>query len=178
MRPLTGGATPGGWSVTAEGTAFFVANDSVHPALRHEIMHLLSWRMWRTPGVAWLSEGVASVAGGQCRGWSFDDVAAALDRDHRPVPLDSLGDFVFAGETGAAYYLESASVVSFIDRTYGRRRLREFWRTGGFGGIERSLGVTRGSRTPLARRRRPPPPARVLADDVARDPRPRLRVAT
>jgi hypothetical protein len=143
MRPLTG------------------ANDSVRPALRHELMHLLSWRLWGTPGGVWLSEGVASVAAGSCRGWSFDDVAAALDRAGRLVAFDELRQrFIFAGEAGAARYLQSASVVAYIERVHGRRRLRAFWSTGGFGGSEHSLGVGAAVlearwRADVARRRTP-----------------------
>jgi hypothetical protein len=141
MRPLTS-STPGGWSETGEGTAFFVANDSIQPALRHEIMHLLSWRLWGPPAGIWLSEGVASVAGGSCRGYGFAQVAAAMDHAGRLVPFDSVRhQFVFAGEQGAIDYLESASVVDYLDRTFGRAKLRALW-TSGLSDSPRLLGRT------------------------------------
>ncbi|MFL5468265.1 MAG: hypothetical protein ACJ8AE_00540 [Gemmatimonadaceae bacterium] len=130
MAPLTG-ATHGGTSFTDEGTAFFVTNDSVRPALKHEIMHLLSWRLWGTPRSMWMSEGVATAAVGPCRGYRLSALVAALDAAGRLLPLDSLRhDFVVAGEVGAVHYLEAASLVTFIDSTYGRQRLRNVWRRG------------------------------------------------
>jgi hypothetical protein len=142
MRRFTGNAS-GGWSVTAEGTAFFVANDSVRPALRHETMHLLSWRHWGTPGGMWLSEGLATLAVGDCQGQTIEQAVAAARTAGMFAPLDTLRSaFVTAGEIGVAHYMESASLVRYIDRTYGRKKLRAFWSTGGLGGAVVSLGIT------------------------------------
>jgi hypothetical protein len=169
MRPLTGTAA-GGWTVTAEGTAFLVANDTVRPALRHELMHLLSWRIWGIPGGVWLSEGVATAASGGCRGYTFDDLAAALDRASRLASFEELRHrFTYAGEGGAEHYVEAASVVTYIDRVYGRKRLREFWASGGLGGVERSLGVDVTTlemrwRTEIANHIAPPSWARIWSD--------------
>ena len=89
MRPFTG-TRSGGWSIVAEGTAFFVANDSVSPAIRHETMHLLSWRLWGTPGGVWMSEGLATAAAGRCNAWTIDDIAAALYRDRQLVTIAAM----------------------------------------------------------------------------------------
>jgi hypothetical protein len=157
MRALVGRPV-GGWSLPEDGTAFFVANDSVRPAIRHESMHLLSWRVWGTPSAMWLSEGVASLAVGPCRGYTIDDVGAAMARAKALVPLDTLRHaFVVEGERGVAHYLQAASVVDHIDRAYGREALRRLWRTGD---IRRSLGVApaaleRRWRASLARSRAP-----------------------
>ena len=141
MRPLTGG-TPGGWAEVAEGTAFFVANSSAPAALRHETMHLLSWRYWGTPGGPWLSEGVATLAAPRCGGHALADLAAALDRAGRLVSFDTLRrGFVTGGDVGLVHYLESADVAAYVDHVYGRAGLRALW-AGGLRGAPRAIGVT------------------------------------
>jgi hypothetical protein len=142
MRRFTGGQPHGGWSITGEGTSFLVANDSVRPALRHETMHLLSWRLWGTPGGSWLSEGLATLAVGPCQGQTVEQMTAAARTAGLFVPIDTLRyAFVNARELGVVHYAEAATLVHYIDRVYGKKKLREFWSTGGFGGVEKSLGV-------------------------------------
>lgn len=144
MRPLVG-ATPGGHAATDEGAAFFVGNDSIPPALRHELMHLLSWRLWGTPATAWMSEGLATLAAGHCgRRYSIADIAAALDREQQLIPLDTLWHhFTYSAEVGAMRYIEGASLMEYIDRTYGRQRLRAFWPVDAFDHVHERLGVDR-----------------------------------
>ena len=143
MRPLLG-ATPGGHSATDEGAAFFIGNDSIPPAMRHEIMHLLSWRLWGTPASAWLSEGLATSAAGRCGGdkHTDDDIAAILLREHRLVPLDTLWNhFIYSAEVGAQYYLQSASLIQYVDRRFGHEKLRALWPVGAYRDIRKRLGV-------------------------------------
>lgn len=142
MRPFTG-TRSGGWSVVAEGTAFLVASDSVHPAIRHEAMHLLSWRLWGTPGGVWMSEGVATAAVGGCRDWALDEVAAALYRHRQLATITEMRRrFRNGGTQGTIHYLSAGSLIEFIDRTWGRDKIRQLWRSGGMGGADRVLGVT------------------------------------
>jgi len=141
MRQFVGG-TPGGSAIEMEGTAFLVANDSVRPSLRHETMHLLAWQAWGPPAASWLSEGVATAAVPACRGLNAGEVAAVLDRGHRLVPLDSLRqNFTNGGERGVAYYYESASLVRYIARTFGRKKLRALWSMGGLANVKPALGI-------------------------------------
>src|SRR4051812_35154482 len=55
----------GAWSVTGEGSAFFIAGN-LPPDLKHETMHLISWRAWGEPATPWFSEGLATLASGHC----------------------------------------------------------------------------------------------------------------
>ncbi|HEV7388476.1 MAG TPA: hypothetical protein VGN73_07695, partial [Gemmatimonadaceae bacterium] len=136
------GGTPGGSAIEMEGTAFMVANDSVRPALRHETMHLLAWRVWGPPASSWLSEGLATAAVPSCRGLSTEEMAAVLDRARLLVPLDTLRqDFTVAGEEGVVHYYQSASLVRYIDRVYGRDRLRALWAAGGLVNVTGILGI-------------------------------------
>lgn len=142
MRPFTG-TRSGGWSVVAEGTAFLVASDSVNPALRHEIMHLLSWRLWGIPGGVWMSEGIATAAVGGCRDWTLNEIAAALYRDRQLATIPEMRRrFRNGGTQGAIHYLSAGSLIEFIASMWGRDRLRELWRSGGMAGAERVLGIT------------------------------------
>jgi hypothetical protein len=159
MRPLVGW-TPGGYAAVEEGTAFFVAAPEVRPALRHEIMHLLSWRHWGTPGGLWLSEGVATRAAGGCGGLTVDEVAAVLLRERALPPLDTLRRaFDVRGRTGAAQYLAAASLVGYVEQAHGRAALRALW-AGGLRRAEAAIGTSpaaleRGWRAAVARRGAP-----------------------
>ncbi len=169
QRPFTGTRSMG-WSIVAEGTAFFVANDSISPAIRHETMHLLSWRLWGTPGGVWMSEGLATAAVGGCRDWSIDEIASSLYRDRELATISILRRrFRTGGIQGAVHYLSAASLVLYIDAAFGREKLREMWRSGGLAASDRVLGV---STLELERRWRAnieavPPPARWSA--IARE---------
>jgi hypothetical protein len=141
MTPLIGGSAFGNAEPT-EGSAYLVGNDSMPPALRHEVMHLLSWRLWGKPATPWLGEGLAMVAAGGCGGYTPSAIAAELGREGKLVPLETLWHkFNYAWESGALYYSEAASLVDYIDRTYGRTRLRAFWPTGAYDAIKQRLGV-------------------------------------
>jgi hypothetical protein len=141
QRPFTG-TRAGGWSVVTEGTAFLVANDSVSPAIRHEIMHLLSWRLWGPPAGMWLSEGLATASAGGCAGWSIDELAAALYREKELATTAVLRRrFRTGGNQGIVHYISAGSLVLYIDQTFGRAKLKELWASG-LAGVERVLGVS------------------------------------
>ena len=104
------GSGVGNFSATDEGTAFMIA-DTLAPPIRHEIMHLLTWRYWGTPASTWLSEGVATLAAGGCGGHTVDELVAAMRHEGMIVPLDSLWHgFAQYGEPGLIAYMEAASL--------------------------------------------------------------------
>jgi hypothetical protein len=140
MRPFTGG-TPGGSAQPDERAALLVAPAAGRPALRHELMHVLSWQRWGTPGGQWLSEGVATAAVGGCHGHSLHAIAAAIIRDGRHVPVAELRRaFVVAGDRGITYYIEAGSLAEYVRERFGRDGLRRLWATG-LRGVQASLGV-------------------------------------
>jgi hypothetical protein len=143
MRTLTG-QTFGGNVAIEDGVAYAVANDSVRPALRHEIMHVLSWRLWGAPAGGWMSEGIATVVA-RCGGYDLSDLVASLSRAGKFVPLEQLRqDFntmPIRGEKEGARYLQAASLLSFIDEKYGRDRLRAVWSNGALRNVRQTLGV-------------------------------------
>jgi hypothetical protein len=135
------GSGVGNFSATGEGTAFMIA-DTLAPPIRHEIMHLLSWRFWGPPASTWLSEGVATLAAGGCGGYTVDELVAAIRHDGMIVPLDSLWHrFPQYGEPGLIAYMEAASLIGFVDRTFGRKALRRLWAPGADGEVRQRIGV-------------------------------------
>jgi hypothetical protein len=141
QRPFTG-TRAGGWSVVSEGTAFLVANDSITPAIRHEVMHLLSWRLWGPTGGVWLSEGVATASTGECRGWTIDEVAAALYREKQLATTTELRRrFRTGGNQGIVHYISAGSLVLYIDESFGRAKLKELWKSG-LAGADEILEIT------------------------------------
>ena len=135
------GSGVGNFSATGEGTAFMIA-DTLAPPIRHEIMHLLSWRFWGAPASTWLSEGVATLAAGGCGGHTVDELVATIRHEGMLVPLDSLWHrFPQYGEPGLIAYMEAASLVAFVDRAFGREPLRRLWARGADGEVRQRIGV-------------------------------------
>lgn len=168
MKPFVGW-TPGGMAVPGESAAIFVANDSVRPALRHELMHVLSHQTWGPPENAWISEGLAMDAVGRCHGYAIDTMAAALAAEDRLVPLAGLpARFDSRGHQGVIYYTQAASVVRYVGDTFGRDKLRRFW-SSGLAGVAATLGIDlrsleRGWRRRLSAVPHPTPWATIAAE--------------
>lgn len=141
MTPLVG-TTHGGDPVFDEHAVFMVGSDSTQPPMRHEIMHLLSWQFWGTPATAWMSEGVAMLTMPRCGATHVDPMAAELIREGKYIPLETLWhDFVSKDEPGVRNYVEGASLVQYIDRRWGRAKLKAFWPIGAYKNIQQRLGV-------------------------------------
>ena len=141
MKVFTG-TTYGGLPFIEEGSVFFATDDSLPPALRHEMMHVISWRAWGPPSTPWLSEGVATLLAGGCAGYSIDEIVATLYREKRLASLETLWRrFDVHGEKGVMYYMQAASLFDFVDREFGRAKLRALWPIGAYANIRRRLGV-------------------------------------
>ncbi len=172
MTSLIGGQAFGS-ARPEQGTAYLIANDSMHPALRHELMHLLVHRKWGRSRSPWLEEGLATNAAGSCAGYSISAIAAELNREVKLVPLATLWrNFSVAWEAGAINYVEAGSLVD-IDRSYGRDRLRALWQHWEDGKIEAILGIDRETleqqwKSDLARHAPSPPWATIFPVVVSR----------
>jgi hypothetical protein len=141
MRTVIGAPTRG-WSEVKQGAAFFVSDSRGSAAFTHETMHLLSWRLWGVPGGAWMSEGLATAANGTCHGWTIAETASALYAARRLPTITALRrSFRTAGTQGVVNYLGAASLIFYIDSTYGRDKLKRLWQNGGLGKAREILGV-------------------------------------
>jgi hypothetical protein len=137
-------------------------------ALRHEIMHLVTYKQWGEPVAPtdWIVEGTATWAVGTCAGYAFDPLAARLLADGRLPTLDALVHH-FDDVDNLNAYLASASLVQYFRERNGVPTLRAIWRQGLAGALA-ALGATPASaeaawRTYL-RTRVTPAPARAWDD--------------
>jgi hypothetical protein len=97
-------------------------------ALRHELMHALSWRLWGNPKGFWLSEGIAVFASGSCAGYNLHTLAHNISKQSKIVSFQSLTDtFDFASLEPS---LQSASMIQYIFDNYGVAALKKIWQNG------------------------------------------------
>ena len=116
---------------SGDDVIMLVQNDSVRPYTRHEVMHLASFRAWGAPGVsmAWLAEGLATFADGQCQ----SSTVLAASRDllaARPMLRvhDVVENFVpmWLTERAVAYVL-AGSLVDYLWFSRGRDGVKRLW---------------------------------------------------
>ena len=115
---------------SGEDVIVFVQNDSVRLYARHEVMHLVSLQAWGWPGPrAWLIEGLATFADGQCQ----SSTVLAVGRDllnARPLLRmhDVIENFVemHRKEQATAYVL-AGSFVDYLWSSRGRDGFHKLW---------------------------------------------------
>lgn len=133
-----------GWADPDSRTVLLVRGSASSQGERHEIAHVIShslWghsRDWLTTG--WMSESLATYAGGPCSGYSTDEISAYLDRRQELIPLDSLA-LHFRSYNDLVAYLQAGSFIGYVRATYGLPRIRELWNHG-FEQFERILRKT------------------------------------
>ncbi len=127
LRALVG-QRAGGWTEPDANAILAAVSEEGPPALRHELGHLFSHRLWGRPHGTWLSEGVAVYAVGHCAGIPLHQWAAAIQRAGEPASLDLLQrEFDFRL---AAPHLLAGSFVTFVVDRYGIEAVRLLWHRG------------------------------------------------
>lgn len=117
-----------GYTDTQKDIIYFVDKDPFHLALRHEMMHALSWRLWGNPKEYWISEGVAVYAAGKCGENSLHALAHDINKQEKLISFANLTDtFDFKAIEPS---LQSASMVQYICEVYGMSALKGFWEKG------------------------------------------------
>lgn len=143
VKRLTGYAVRG-WTDPESRTVLLVRSSSSNQGERHEVAHVLSHGLWghshdwQTTG--WMSEGLATYAGGPCSGYSIDKIVAYADRQGELIPLDSLAR-KFRSYNDLVAYLQAGSFIGYIQGSYGLSPVRALW-VQGFEQIETILGKT------------------------------------
>jgi hypothetical protein len=133
-----------GWADPGSRTVLLVRNSAANQGERHEITHILSqtlWgpsRDWQTTG--WMSEAVATYAGGPCSGYSIDEIVAYIGRQGELIPLDTLA-LGFRSHNDLVAYLQAGSFVGYVREVYGLQPIRELWARG-FEAFEAIMGKT------------------------------------
>jgi hypothetical protein len=127
IRALVG-QRAGGWTEPDANAVFAAVADSAPPALRHELGHLYSHRLWGRPHASWLSEGVAVFAVGHCGGIPLHRWAASILRSDAASSLEVLErEFDFSR---AAPHLLAGSFITFLAEAHGLEAVRVVWRDG------------------------------------------------
>ena len=108
-----------------------VRNDSVRSYTRHEVMHLVSFRAWGSPGEsgAWLAEGLATFADGRCQSSTVQAVSRDLLAARPMLRLhDVVDNFVPMWRTDRAVaYVLAGSLVDYLWFSRGRDGVRLLW---------------------------------------------------
>ncbi|HXH20906.1 MAG TPA: peptidase MA family metallohydrolase [Dehalococcoidia bacterium] len=117
--------------VVAADTALVARDEQTLDTVRHEIVHVVVRRASRgfiVPVPTWLNEGLAVYSQRALSpGWQ-----QALDlaiRRNRPIPIESLGESTRSGTDFSLFYAQSGSIVSYLVRTYGDDKFREFFQS-------------------------------------------------
>jgi hypothetical protein len=132
MKRITGYPVRG-WTAPESRTVLLVRSSSANQGERHEIAHVIShslWghsRDWLTTG--WMSEALATYAGGPCSCYSIDEISAYLDRRGELIPLDSLAP-QFRSYNDLVAYLQAGSFFGYVLEAYGLPRVRALWEQG------------------------------------------------
>jgi len=112
-----------------------VHNDSTRAFSRHEVMHVVSWRLWGPPGAPWVDEGLATFADGSCQNTSVRAVARDL---LHAEPGFTASDLEARYKTSAGpvlgrrlrAYVLAASMVDFMYSRGGPEAIRVLRRDG------------------------------------------------
>ena len=132
MRHITEFAVRG-WTDPEARTVLLVRGTPSNQGERHEIAHVLSHNLWGhshdwlTTG--WVSEGLATWAGGRCSGYTLDEIVAYLDRRGELIPLDSLARR-FRSFDDLVAYLQAGSFVGWVREMHGLPAVRRLWDQG------------------------------------------------
>jgi hypothetical protein len=134
-----------GWGDPESLSAAVVASDACRPVIRHELMHVVSLRLWGAPYArrdsadapnalgfdrsSWLREGLAAAAEDLWVRYSYRGMAAQWQEEGGMIPLDSLVN-AFARYDDLATYVQSGTLVEYLLTAYGSGRFHELWREG------------------------------------------------
>lgn len=92
--------------------------------ITHELVHVFHGQLNASPdfsntdGMDWFVEGLATYASGQCTAERITEIKKAIAENTVPASLDDFWK-------GKLKYGLSASVVMFIDKKYGRKKLQQ-----------------------------------------------------
>ncbi|HUQ99613.1 MAG TPA: hypothetical protein VM166_09185 [Gemmatimonadaceae bacterium] len=151
------GDSSNGWADPLGNNASVVARPECRPLFRHEVMHVVSLRLWGHPLApdgdprdpmdeaarsrgGWLREGIASAAEGIYGRYTYRGMASRWQTDGGLFPLDTLLN-AFYGQDDLAAYLQSGSLVQYLLDTYGSKSFKIVWREGP-SAFRRAYGTT------------------------------------
>jgi hypothetical protein len=119
---------------TPRGTefAFLVHNDSVRAYTRHEVMHVITSRVWgmAVPSAYWLVEGFATYADGRCQNTTIAavarDILAASPELTIADVTERFGEFAHADRARA--YVLAGTLAAYVRETRGLEGVKAIWK--------------------------------------------------
>jgi hypothetical protein len=133
-----------GWADPEARSVLLVRASLANQGERHEITHVISHSLWghshdwKTTG--WMSEALATYAGGPCSGYAIDEIIEYNDRWGEHIPHYSLAT-VFRSFNDLVAYLQAGSFIGYVLETYGLPSVRALWDQG-FESFNTILGKT------------------------------------
>lgn len=109
--------------------------------ITHELVHVYHGQLNSSPdfsdvtGIDWFVEGLATYASGQCDAARITEVKNAIGKNEIPEGLDNFW-------TGKLRYGLSGSVVTYIDKKFGREKLKQLLPFNKKDQVLNSLGVS------------------------------------
>lgn len=108
-----------------------VVNDSVRSYARHEVMHVVGFRVWSAQRVPpqWMAEGLATYADGLCQGVPILTVARDLLKQSPTLTAaDVTQQFRERADVDrAGTYVLAASLIDYVWQTRGRDGFKRLW---------------------------------------------------
>lgn len=103
----------------------------VRPPVNHELMHLISMLTWGDPHRQshWMNEGLATLAAGNCNGFTPEQVHRYLSVEKKLLSIDSLKNNFYQQPEMIAYH-QAAFIVQQLLQKYGAEKLKLLWMNG------------------------------------------------
>ena len=131
-----------GYADMESNSVYLVCKDDWRSFDQHEILHLLSLRIWGNPHrpVEWIREGMAVYVDGRCGQYTINELVHYLLLEDKLPSLQTL-IYSFRAQNDLLAYLQCGSLIGYVYETYGLDGLRKLW-DGGAANIQDVLGIT------------------------------------
>ena len=125
------GYTASGWTNMWTQELHIVANGEFPPAIKHEILHMISMTTWGYPhnDLIWMNEGLATTTEKYCNGFTVGEIYRYFIEKEMLLSIDSLTND-FHGEPSIISYHQSAHIVEYLLTNYGLEKFIELWKAG------------------------------------------------
>jgi hypothetical protein len=120
---------------------WFVADKDIRPLIKHEFMHMITFRLWGQPPQQsyWLKEGIATYAQNSCNGFAVEQIYAFFEKKNMLIAIDSLAGHFYTQPMMIAFH-QSAYIVQYLIETYGIQKFSLLYQSG-FDRFENIYGI-------------------------------------
>jgi hypothetical protein len=125
MKQLVG-AEVNGLAVHASDAIFMVYSPTVDAVTPHELFHLYARKVWGTPKLELINEGMAVYSGGRWHQQPLHQLAAYLKVNRKLIPIDELFED-FSKHEDLVSYPQAGSFMTFLNDKYGTQTIKAVW---------------------------------------------------